>query len=221
MSGSGVTERTRWDTRRKYHPDKHSLTFWTFTVTLTLSTEIPFFPLWLMMLYHQNKFDCKWISSLEEIVNCSDFDYISPCCDRNTEDSEPIFCMTHRLMMIHHHTKFGKKKKKEWLSGSGGTEQTRWDTQRKYHLDKHSLTFWTFAVTLSLNTVIPFSHRTLQLMMLYYQTKSGCKPTSSLEDTREIVIFDYISPPCDFLCMALWLIMLHNHTRFGDKMFCS
>ena len=30
---------------------------------------------------------------------------------------------------------------------------------------------------------------TLQLMMLYYQTKFGCKPTSSLEDKTEIVIF--------------------------------
>ena len=28
----------------------------------------------------------------------------------------------------------------------------------KYHLDKHSLTFWTFAVTLSLNTAIQFYH---------------------------------------------------------------
>ena len=44
---------------------------------------------------------------------------------------------------------------------------------------------------LTLNTVIPFFHRTLQLMMLYYQTKFGCKPTSSLEGTTEIVIFWY------------------------------
>ena len=44
-------------------------------------------------------------------------------------------------------------------------------------------------MTLTLNAVIPFFHRTLLLMMLYYQTKYGCKPTSSLEDTTEIVIF--------------------------------
>ena len=64
----------------------------------------------------------------------------------------------------------------------------------KYHLDKHSLTFWTFAVTVTLNTVIPFSHRTLRLMMLYYQTKFSCKPTSSLEDTTKIVIFWLYKP---------------------------
>ena len=48
----------------------------------------------------------------------------------------------------------------------------------------------------------PVFHRTLQLMMLYYQTKFGCKSTSSVEDTTEIVIF--------------WLYKSsHNHTRFG------
>ena len=44
-------------------------------------------------------------------------------------------------------------------------------------------------MTLTVNAVIPFFHRTLQLMMLYCQTKFGCKPTCSLEDTTEIVIF--------------------------------
>ena len=39
-----------------------------------------------------------------------------------------------------------------------------------------------------LECIIPFFHRTLRLMMLYYQTKFGCKPTSSLENTTEIVI---------------------------------
>ena len=64
-------------------------------------------------------------------------------------------------------------------------------------------------------------------MMLYYQTKFGCKRTSSLEDTT---YFDYISFHCDldiehsepfFFCMTLWLMVLHNNTRFGDKMFCG
>ena len=45
------------------------------------------------------------------------------------------------------------------------------------------------------NTVTPFSHRTLWLMMmLYYQTKFGCTRTSSLEDTTEIVIFWLYKP---------------------------
>ena len=65
---------------------------------------------------------------------------------------------------------------------------------RKYRPDKHSLTFRTFVVTLTLNTVIPFFHRTLRLMMLYYQTKFRCKPTSCLEDTADIVIFWLYKP---------------------------
>ena len=64
----------------------------------------------------------------------------------------------------------------------------------RHHLDKHSLAFWTFSVTLTLNTVIPFFHWTLQLMMLYYQTKLGCKPTSSLADTTKIVILLLYKP---------------------------
>ena len=66
-------------------------------------------------------------------------------------------------------------------------------------------------------------------MMMYYQIKFGCKQTSSLEDTTKIVTFDYIRPCCDLdiehsepvFRMTLWLMMLHNHTRFGDNMFCG
>ena len=49
---------------------------------------------------------------------------------------------------------------------------------RRYHRDEHSPTFWTFAVTLTLDTVTQFLQRTLRLMMLYYQTKFDCKLTS-------------------------------------------
>ena len=98
--------------------------------------------------------------------------------------------MTHHLIITNHHTKFGKK----WLSGSVDTEQTESDTRRKYHWDKHSPTFWTSPVTLTLNSGVQFSHRILQLMILYYQTKFGCKPISNLEDTTEIVIFWLYKP---------------------------
>ena len=71
-------------------------------------------------------------------------------------------------MMLPHNTKFGN---------------------RMFSDKKISLTFWTFTVTLTLNAVTPFLHRTLPLIMLYYQPKFGWKQTSSLEDTTEIVIF--------------------------------
>ena len=48
------------------------------------------------------------------------------------EDSESIFCMTHHLMITHHHTKFGKK----WLSGAGDIVQTNSGTQTNGQTDK-------------------------------------------------------------------------------------
>ena len=101
-----------------------------------------------------------------------------------------FFCMTHHLMILHHHSKFGKR----WLSGSGDTEWTRSDTWGKHHPNKHPLTFWIFAVTLTFNVVTPFSQRTLWLMMLYYKTKFGCKLASSSEDTTKIAIFWLYKP---------------------------
>ena len=53
---------------RRYHPDKHSLTFWTFAVTLIAVTQFLHSTLGLMMLYYQSNFDCKWTSSFEDIV---------------------------------------------------------------------------------------------------------------------------------------------------------
>ena len=41
---------------------------------------------------------------------------------------------------------------------------------------------------LNLSAVTQFLHRTLQLMMLYYKTKFGCKQTSSLEDSHILII---------------------------------
>ena len=66
---------------------------------------------------------------------------------------------------------------------------TKCSVVQKISSDKHSLTFWFIAVTLTLNAVIQFFHRTLHLMMQYYQTKFGCKWNSNLEDIVEIVIF--------------------------------
>ena len=47
-------------------------------------------------------------------------------------------------------------------------------------------------------------------MMLYYQTQFGCKLTSSLENTTEIVNFDNISPRCDLNIEHNEPIFLHD-----------
>ena len=80
-----------------------------------------------------------------------------------------------------------------------------------------------------------FFHRTLRLMVLYYQTKVGCKRTSILEDTTEIVIFWLYKPSLwpwhwtqwtnfsdlersnPFFYRILWLMMYYQ-TKFGCKL---
>ena len=55
-------------------------------------------------------------------------------------------------------------------------------------------------------------------------SKFGCKQTSSLEDIVEIVIYYLYNPSLwpwhwrkwtNFFCMTLWLMMLHNHTKWS------
>ena len=70
------------------------------------------------------------------------------------------FWKTICLMMLHHHTKFAS---------------TRFSSWEDYHLDKHSLTFYNSAVTLTLNTVIQVPHKTLWLIIMYYQTRLVAK----------------------------------------------
>ena len=90
------------------------------------------------MLYYQTKFGCTQTSSLEDIVKKqSYFDYISPCCDLDIEDSAPIFprdTSPHENTPPYKfdHTKFGEKK---WLSNSGDIQQTRSDTTTDRQMD--------------------------------------------------------------------------------------
>ena len=67
-------------------------------------------------------------------------------------------------MMMHHNTKFGNK----MFVGLEGIIWTNTDILNHCDLDLECST--------------PIFHRTLQLMIQYYQTKFGCKWTSSLED---------------------------------------
>ena len=67
----------------------------------------------LMMTYTQTEFGCKRLTGLElikDVVETSYFDYISLHCDLDLENRIPFFCMTFRLMVVHHSTKFGYKR---------------------------------------------------------------------------------------------------------------
>ena len=67
----------------------------------------------LMMIYTQIEFGCKRLTGLELIKY---FDYISPHCDLDLEERIHFFCMTFRLMVVHHNTKFVYKRLQITLS---------------------------------------------------------------------------------------------------------
>ena len=86
----------------------------------------------LMMSYYQTKFGCKRTNSLEDIVKNSHILSISALTVTLTlQMVNHFFRMTHCLIIIHLHTKFGKK----WLSGSGDTERTRSDSRTGLQTD--------------------------------------------------------------------------------------
>ena len=128
--------------------------------------------LWLMMMHHHTKFGGKRFSGSEDISGQTFIDILNFRCDLDLEDSTPIFSTTSWLMMMHHHTKFGNKM-------FGSLEGIIW-TNIHWHSES-SLWPWPY-MQYSI-----FFHRTLLLMMLYYQSKFGCKPISSLGNSLETV----------------------------------
>ena len=84
----------------------------------------------------------------------------------------------------------------------------------RYRQDKHSITIWTFAVTLTLNTAIQYSHQTFWLKMMYHQTKFGWKGISSSEDTVETQILVKCKP-------SLWPWSQHtNLSAWPSRSWC-
>ena len=67
----------------------------------------------------------------------------------------------------------------------------------------------------------------VRLMMLYNQTKCGCKRISRSADEVEQSHFDHMSLHCDLdikvcrpiILRTLQLMMMHHHTKFGNKRF--
>ena len=83
-------------------------------------------------------------------------------------------------------------------------------------------------MTLTLNTTIQFLHKTLWLMIIYYQTKVLWQKDQQFRRcSTNLSYFDHTSPCRDlylensnrlFFCMTLQLIMMHHNTEFGNKM---
>ena len=124
------------------------------TFTLNAVIQVSHRTLQLMMQYYQTKFGCKWNSSLEDtieiVILCSFKPSLCKLCiftDTSAkilgslEMENQLFRMTHHLMIIHHHNKFGfKKKKNGWAVQEipSGHDQTNWQNYRQIHGQSHS-----------------------------------------------------------------------------------
>ena len=80
---------------------------------------------------------------------------------------------------------------------------------RRYCPDKHSLTFWT-CCDLDLQPSNPIFQQDTLAYDAVLSNKFGCKPTSSLEDTTEIVIFWLYKP-------LLWPWFWTQWTKFSAR----
>ena len=93
---------------RRYGPDEHSLEFWTFSVTLTLTTteQSNFFQktFHLMMMCHQTKFSCKRISSSDNIFKRQNLIILSVTVILTLKTANQSFWKTIWLIITHHHT---------------------------------------------------------------------------------------------------------------------
>ena len=131
-------------------------------------------------------------------------------CDLNLEDSKQIFSL---VSPAHHLTKFYLKKRK--------VQQIK-----TYHPDKHSFCILKFRCDLDLESTIHFLFfltKHLTLMIMYHQTKFGCKRIG-VQKIYYKLPFLIIKAITVIIAnrsfgMTLQLRLTHQDTKFGNKMF--
>ena len=106
------------------------------------------------------------------------------------------FRMTLCPTRLHHSTKLSYKR----FSGSG-------DIVRQTSIDILNL-----GVSLTLKTATKFSHTTLWLIMMYYQTKFGCKGISSLEDRVDAIVVWLCKPKRWPWPWSQHITVIHGHS---------
>ena len=114
---------------------------------------------------HQTKFSCKMISS-SDIFKSHVLMILSLAVTLTLETANQPFRKTTWLIMMHHHTKFGSKRFRD-------SEDTIW-TDIHWHFEI-LLCSWPWTQQFQ------FLHKTLWLMIMFYQTKFGSKRISSLK----------------------------------------
>ena len=165
-----------------------------------------------MVMYHPVKFGCKKISSPADSVETVIICYMSPNCDPDLEDSKPIFL---HGTLAHDET----PPCQVWLQ----TVQQF----RIYHSNEHSLKFWTFCVTLTLNTTQQSNLFTRQSGLQWYATKLSLVAKGSavqqIQNRVHILITWNLTLKTanQYVPITLHFMMMHQHIKFGNKRFSS
>ena len=172
-----------------------------------------------MTMYHKTKFGCQGVNSSEDIVERVVF----------------LIIYTPSLWPWHWRrwTKFSAWHSGSWCCITIPSLVTKYSAVQKISHGQ-SPTYWAFAVTLTLNAVIIF----LSFFFFLYKTPPAYDAVLSNQVwlqidqqfrkySRNSHILIILALPVtmtlktvnQFFCMTLWLMMLHHHTKFGNKIF--
>ena len=126
--------------------------------------------LWLMIIYYQTKFGSKRIRSSEDIVETVIF--------------WSLWALVVTLTLKTANQSFWKTICSQWCITIPSLI-VKGLTIKKISSGQTFINILNFAITLTLNTIIQFLHKTFWLMIMHYQTKFGSKRISSSEDIAE------------------------------------
>ena len=147
---------------------------------------------------------------------------MSPHCDPELEDSKPVFLhdtLTHDVASSY----------QVWLQ--------KVQQLRRYRPGEHSPEFWTFSVTLSWTTTeqsnlftrfsVSWCFQPSHFHKTIHPKVMCCKSISSSDNILESHILIILSLTVTLTLktanqsdwQTIWLILVHQHTKFGGKMF--
>ena len=158
---------------RRYSRNCHILIMWTLGVTLTI-----YMTLQLMMMHHNTKFGNEMFVGVE--VSSGQTLTFWPFAVALTLIAMIIFFSTEHSGL--------------WCCITTPSLVTKCSVVQKISSRQTFTDILNLCCDLDFECSNPVFHRTLQLMMLYYWNKFGCKWTSSLEDIVKTVIFWLCKP---------------------------
>ena len=157
-------------------------------------------------MYHPTKFGCKKISSSVDMLETVIFDHMSP------------IVLTLKIANQWHAGPWWYTLYQVWLQ--------KVQLSRRDHPDEHLLKFWTFAVTLTLNTINSYKYNLFKRQSsICNQMRVGCKKDQQFRRQSKSYNLTTWSLHCDLYLedskpvFSLWLMIMHHNTKFGKNIF--